>query len=106
MKHSKNHFIKEMAESHELCLYAINGGRLNNHINSVAKSLARKMQRGIYDKVKAIDAVYPIATLAAKLYCAEFGGRYSQVFNVTCRYTVAAELLETIESLAQEYKEG
>lgn len=104
MKKSKNMVIMPSVESRELCLYVENRQEFNSPINFIAKNFARKMKKGIYDRQKAIDALYPITTEGAKMYEREFGtpGAACPIFNVTARYSAAAELLDIVKDLAKD----
>lgn len=89
MTRTKSMIYKETAESRELFLYATNDGRLYTRmIKPVIENLRKKAVKGNYDKEKAIDAYYHIATEASKMYNKDFG--YS--FNVQDRFTAAVEM--------------
>ena len=97
MKHTKNMVIIETDESRELSLYADNTREIYfGYIVSACKNLARYYRKGTFDKAKAIDAFYPAACAAAKMYCKEFARIEDApaVFDVTARYTTAAYLLD------------
>lgn len=99
MKRTKNMIYKPTVESRELVLYATNTGDLyRGQITAVIKNLAKKVKRGIYDKEKAIDLWYSVATTASNLYKKEFG--YS--FSVMDRFTAAIELEEYYKEEVQE----
>ena len=105
MKHTINHIIKEPPESKELLLWAENDREIYNEIFTAAVYFAKKMKKGIFDEMKAIDRLYPIATHAARVYAATFGGVYHQMFDTTARYTVAAELAKAAQERALEILE-
>lgn len=89
MTRTKNMIYKETAESRELFLYATNDGRLYTRmITPVIENLRKKAVKGSYDKEKAIDAYYHVATEASKMYNKDFG--YS--FSVQDRFTVAVDM--------------
>ena len=89
MTRTKSMIYKETVESRELFLYATNDGRLYTRmITPVIENLKKKAVKGSYDKEKAIDAYYHVATEASKMYNKDFG--YS--FNVQDRFTVAVDM--------------
>ena len=97
MKRTKNMIYKPSIESRELALYATNTARLYDYyIVPVVRNLAKKMAKGIFDADKAIDAFYPIACEAAKMYCKEFARLEDapHVFSVSDRFTVARDVLD------------
>lgn len=90
-KRTKNMIYKETVESRELFLYAVNSGDLYRRIiTPTIKCLRKKAIKGIYDKDKAIDLFYHIATEASKLYNKDFG----YLFSVGDRFTVAVDMEE------------
>lgn len=94
MKRTKSMIYKETEESRELFLYATNNGNLyRSTITPIIENMRKKVKKGIYDKEKAIDAYYHVATEASKMYEKDFGYR----FNVTDRFTVAVEMAERYE---------
>lgn len=96
MKRTKNMIYKESIESRELTLYAENDSRVYfNAIVPTVKNLAKKYNKGVFDKEKAVDAFYYVADYAAKMYCKEFARMkdYVQTFSVTDRFTAAVDLL-------------
>lgn len=96
MKHTKSMIYKPSDEARELLLYAINAGRLyDKMIVPVVRNLAKKHTKGIYDATKAVDAFFPIATEAAKMYAREFAQNpdWCFIFDVTARYTTAADMV-------------
>lgn len=91
MKRTKNMIYKETAESKELFLYATNDGDLWRRITKCTiENLRKKAIKGTYDKEKAIDAYYYIATEASKMYNKDFG----YLFSVQDRFTAAVEMEE------------
>ena len=91
MKHTKNMYYEESTESRELFLYATNNGNLYEQaIIPIINNLRKKAEKGLYDSEKAIDAWYPVATMASDKYKKDFG--YS--FTVQERYTVAVDMEE------------
>ena len=97
MKRTKNMVIRETEESRELYLYANNTASLySRYIVPVVRNLAKKQGKGIFDADKAVDAFYPIACEAARMYCKEFARIEDapKVFSVSDRFTCAAELLD------------
>lgn len=101
MKRTKTMIYKETTESRELFLYATNDGNLYRQmITPTIENLRKKYNKGNYDKEKAIDAFYYIATEASKRYNKDFG--YS--FSVGDRFTTAVEM-EDYYKEEVEYKE-
>lgn len=91
MKRTKSMIYKETVESRELFLYATNdGGLYRRMITPTIENLRKKAAKGQYDKEKAVDAYYYIATEASKRYNKDFG--YS--FSVQDRFTAAVEMEE------------
>jgi hypothetical protein len=89
MKRTKNMIYKETVESRELFLYTVNDGYLYEHtITYIIKSLEKKAKKGIYDKEKAIDAYYKLATAGSNKYYKDFGYK----FNVQDRFTAACDM--------------
>lgn len=94
MRHTKNMFYRESVESRELFLYATNDGELYRQmITPIIDNMKRKVKNGIYDKEKAIDAWYTVATEASAHYYRDF----SYKFSVTDRYTVAVDMASYYE---------
>lgn len=96
MKRTKSMIYKETVESNELFLCAVNDGRIyRTMVIPVVRNLAKKYIKGTFDKDKAIDAFYPIATQEAKLYCKQYARLedYVSVFSVTDRFTCAVDML-------------
>ena len=91
MKRTKNMIYNPTTESRELFLYAVNDGNLYRGMTvGTIKSLGKKYHKGAYDKEKAVDAWYYVATEASNRYFKEFGYR----FSVADRFTCAVELEE------------
>lgn len=89
MKRTKNMIYKPTEESRELLLYATNSGDLYRKMTlPVIENLRKKAKKGLYDKEKAIDAWFYVATDASNLYKKDFG--YS--FTVQDRFTAAIEM--------------
>lgn len=89
MKRTKSMVYNESVESHELALFAENTEQIYfSSILPTVRNLAKKQRKGIYDKEKAVDAFYHVATRASKLYEREFGC----AFSVQERFTAACEL--------------
>ena len=94
MKRTKNMIYKETEESRELFLYATNNGKLYRRmIENVLDNLEKKVKNGIYDREKAVDAWYYVATEASNNYFKDFGYK----FSVTDRFTVAVDMAEYYE---------
>ena len=91
MTRTKSMVYKETVESRELFLYATNdGGLYRRMITPTIENLRKKAVKGNYDKEKAIDAYYYVATEASKMYNKDFG--YS--FSVQDRFTAAVDMEE------------
>ena len=91
MTRTKSMIYKETVESRELFLYATNdGGLYRRMITPTIENLRKKAVKGNYDKEKAIDAYYYVATEASKMYKKDFG--YS--FSVQDRFTAAVDMEE------------
>lgn len=91
MKRTKSMIYNETVESRELFLYATNDGNLYlQMITPTIKSLRKKAIKGAYDREKAVDAYYHIATEASKKYNKDFG--YS--FSVSDRFSAAVDMEE------------
>lgn len=91
MNRTRNMVYKPSDEAHELYLCTINNGDVYPMIKAVVATLHRKVERGTYDKEKAIDAWYHVATEESKYYFKDMGYR----FTVTERFTCACDLEES-----------
>lgn len=81
-------------EANELFLYATNDGNLyRGMISAVLNNLEKKIAKGVYDKEKAVDAWYNVATEASNKYNKDFGYR----FSVADRFTAAVDMAEYYE---------
>ena len=70
----------------------------------IIKNLITKKARGVYDHEKAKKGFMHLADEGAKRYAKEFGSRdavWHEMFNITTRRMVAAELVETFETEAK-----
>lgn len=97
MKRTKSMVYTPSTEARELTLYAVNTGSLYDRaVVPAVRNLAKKHRKGTFDADRAIDAFYPIATEAARMYCREFARLEDapQVFDVTARFTAAADMLD------------
>lgn len=96
MKRTKSMVYRETDESRELELCAINDGDLYRKMTSpFIEKLKKRYKAGTYDKEKAIDYYFQIATEEAKRYHKKFGSagiEFNRVFDVQCRFTVAADM--------------
>ena len=93
MKRTKNMMYNETIKSEELYLYSINDWFCYEKIiMPTVQNLIRKAQRGIYDREKAIDAFYHVATSCARRYNNEYCGRFDTCFKVTDRFTCAVDM--------------
>lgn len=91
MKRTTSMIYKETEESRELFLYATNDGNLyRQSITPAIENLRKKYNKGIFDREKAIDLFYYIATSASKLYNKDFG----YMFDVQARFTAAADMVD------------
>lgn len=94
MKRTKNMTYNPTVESRELFLYATNDGNLYRQmVTPIINNLRTKAKKGVYDKDKAVDAWYKVATEASNRYYKDFGYK----FNVSDRFTVAVEMGEYYE---------
>jgi hypothetical protein len=94
MKRTKNMVYNPTTESNELFLYATNDGNIYRRmVSPIIDNMKRKLKKGIYDKNKAVDAWYSVATEASNQYFKEFGYR----FTVTERFTAAIEMADIYE---------
>lgn len=94
MKRTKNMIYNPTTEAYELFLYATNDGKLYRRmIEAVLDNLEKKIKKGEYNREKAVDAWYYVATEASKNYEKEFGYR----FSVADRFTVATDMAEYYE---------
>ena len=85
-------YYQESAESNELALFAVNRSEIAyNCTQPIIKALQRRYAQGLYDKDKAIDAYFRVATQAANLYAKVFAGQ-GYKFTVQQRFTVAVYL--------------
>jgi ABC-type phosphate/phosphonate transport system permease subunit len=96
MKRTKSMVYKETVESKELTLYALNDYTLYRlYIAPLIMNLTKKAAKGIYNKDKAVDGWYTVATKASKFYSKDFGYIFSDyIFSVQDRFTTAVELEE------------
>ena len=94
MKRTKNMIYRPSESAYELYLYATNDGDLYRQmVSPIIDNLKKKHAKGIYDKVKAIDAFYHVATEASNHYFRDFGYK----FSVTDRFTVACDMVDYYE---------
>lgn len=79
----------------ELELYGMNSYQIyKKHIVPTCASLEKKVEKGVFDSIKAEKAFLYVANYTARAYCSEFGGSWYQVFNVPTRKAFAAYLVE------------
>ena len=94
MKRTKNMIYNPTTEANELFMYATNNGKLYRRmIENILNNLEKKIKKGVYDREKAVDAWYIVATEASKNYEKDFGYR----FSVPDRFTVAVDMAEYYE---------
>lgn len=94
MKHTKSMIYKPSTESRELFLYGTNSGELYRQmISPIIDNMKKKAEKGNYDKEKAVDAWYNVATKASNNYYRDFGYK----FSVTDRYTAAVDMAKYYE---------
>lgn len=92
MKRTKNMIYNPTEESRELYLVATNESKLYfSMILPIIKNLSKKMKKGTFDKDKAADAFYYVATEASKQYKKDYG--YS--FSVQDRFTAAVDMVDS-----------
>ena len=88
-------------ESTELNLFISNDEPAYRHKMAVFRALAKKKDRGVYDKRLAPKAFVPLTTVAAKRYIREFGSagdKWNHVFSPIDRRQAAVELTEEFEA--------
>ena len=91
MKRTKNMIYKASDEARELFLYATNSGVLNDRqIKPSIENLRKKARKGTFDKDKAADLFYYVATSASAMYDKDFG--FS--FSVQQRFTAAVDMVD------------
>lgn len=94
MKRTKTMNYNETTESRELFMYATNDGELYRQmITPIIKNLRKKAEKGLYNAEKAVDAWYPVATMASNKY----GKDYGYTFGVQERYTAAVDMRDYYE---------
>lgn len=90
MKRTKNMIYKASDEARELFLYATNSGVLyDRQIKPSIENLRKKARKGTFDKDKAADLFYYVATSASAMYDKDFG--FS--FSVQQRFTAAVDMV-------------
>lgn len=97
MKRTKNMIYKASDEARELFLYATNSGVLyDRQIKPSIENLRKKARKGTFDKDKAADLFYYVATSASAMYDKDFG--FS--FSVQQRFTAAVDFyIDEIEEI-------
>ena len=99
MKRTKTMVYTPSEEANELFLYAINNGKLYRRMTeNVLDNLEKKIKKGIYDKEKAIDLWYYVATEASNKYFREFGYKFSVADRFTCAVELEDYYKEDIEN--------
>ena len=89
MKRTKNMTYENTTESRELFLYTTNNAELyKKMITSIIDSMKKKAEKGVYDKDKAVDAFYRVATEGSNRYYKDYGYR----FSVGDRWTTAVDM--------------
>ena len=88
MTRTKSMIYRPSTEANELYIFAVNNESVYiNTITPAIQNLRKKALKGVYDKEKAIDLFYHIATEASNKYNKYYG--YS--FNVQDRFTCAVD---------------
>lgn len=91
MKRTKSMIYKETSKSIDLFLYATSDDDLYRRmITPIIENLRKKAIKGAYDKEKAVDAYYYIATEASKNYNKDFG----HSFSTSDRFSAAVDMEE------------
>lgn len=91
MKRTKKMIYKASDEARELFLYATNSGVLyDRQIKPSIENLRKKARKGTFDKDKAADLFYYVATSASAMYDKDFG--FS--FSVQQRFTAAVDMVD------------
>ena len=93
MKRTKNMIYKASDEARELFLYATNSGVLyDRQIKPSIENLRKKARKGTFDKDKAADLFYYVATSASAMYDKDFG--FS--FSVQQRFTASVDVFSLV----------
>ena len=88
---NKNMIYKASDEARELFLYATNSGVLyDRQIKPSIENLRKKTRKGTFDKDKAADLFYYVATSASAMYDKDFG--FS--FSVQQHFTAAVDMVD------------
>lgn len=95
--------VADPVAARELFLYITNDYDLyKRNISMVLKNLSKKIQKGTYDRKKALKLWGYSAEWGAQKYARDFGGTWHQMFNKSTRTLVAKELQDYYqESLEQ-----
>jgi hypothetical protein len=94
MKRTKNMIYNPTTEATELFMYATNCGNLYRQmVTPIINNLRNKAIKGVYDKDRAVDAWYAVATEASNRYYKDFGYK----FCVADRFTVAVDMADYYE---------
>ena len=101
MKVTKNMKYEKSVEARELMLYAANNAELYSDVISTARTLSKKLRKGIYDHELAVALWYRFACEASRHYNNDFG--YS--FAVGDRFTAAVDLEEYFFDLVEDLAE-
>ena len=92
------------AAARELYLFISNDGDLYRQQGlPIIKNLVAKIDRGIYDRAKAVKLYMYYAESGAKKYAKEYSGTWNQMFSVPTRKLVAENFVKDFET---EYKLG
>jgi hypothetical protein len=93
--------IRDYADEEELVLYLDNDEGLHKRKVFIFNALARKMDRGSYDKKLAPKAFVAFLNMVAQRYVREFGTRsdkWNLVFTPIHRRRAALDLVEQFEN--------
>lgn len=91
MTHTRSMIYKPSEEARELFVVAINEGRLyHDRIIPALENMKRYYRKGTFNKEKAADMFFYIATAASDQYFKDFGYK----FDVTARYTAAVDMVD------------
>ena len=87
--------VASTVNARELELYAVNDClTYTRSLTPCMDNMDKKRRKGIFDNEKAVKAFEHVAEFAARRYCAEFGGKWCDMFNAATRRLVASLFLD------------
>jgi hypothetical protein len=88
----------DLIAARELALFIENDQTLYfRQAQPIIKNLARKLQKGVFDKAKSIKLWGYLAESGAKKYAASFGGKWFEMFDVSTRKKTAEQLADSYD---------